>query len=350
MKDTLCFYMGYTPSFNGQNYKTRKVYGSEITTIKLAESLVDLYNVIIFVSSLTIEEEIRFNNVQYLNRNRISTFDKIDIMIVVRYINYFIYNKNIAKKTFIWFHDVTAQPSYQGQILHNNGDNFLYNLKHCYDKIIVLSDYHLNNNLNYIQIPRNKYEIISNIIDTSFYDSSINIIKNRFIYTSDISRGFDILLDCLIYIQKFIPDVSLVVFRNHEFTDDIHTKIKLLNNVQTFGKESPEFLAKQYLQAEYFFYPTNFCETFCNCAAEAQLYNCVCIYNNIGSLNTTIANRGLQINYSINDVNYVENTCNDVMNLMKNKELKKNYIIKGYKYAKKLHIDHIKSKWLELFK
>ena len=24
MKNTLCFYMGYTPSFNGQNYKTQK--------------------------------------------------------------------------------------------------------------------------------------------------------------------------------------------------------------------------------------------------------------------------------------------------------------------------------------
>ena len=38
------------------------------------------------------------------------------------------------------------------------------------------------------------------------------------------------------------------------------------------------------------------------------------------------------------------------MNLMKNKELKKNYIIKGYEYAKTLHIDNIKNKWLDLFK
>ena len=350
MKDTLCFYMGYAPCFNGLNYKTRKVYGSEITTIKLAESLADIYDVTIFVSSLIEEEEIKYNNVQYLNRNKVCLYKNIDIMIVVRYINYFIYNKNIAKKTFIWLHDVTVQPAFQGLILHDNGDKLLYNLRNCYDKLIVLSDYHLKNNLDYIGIPLNKYAIMPNIIDTNHYNPSIEIIKNRFIYTSDISRGFDILLDCLIYIQEKIPDISLVVFRNYEFTDNINTKIKLLNNVQTFGKESPEFLANQYLQAEYFFYPTNFCETFCNCAAEAQLYNCVCIYNNIGSLNTTIDDRGLQINYSINDINYVEKTCNDVMNLMKNKELKKNYIKKGYLYAKTLHIDNIKDKWLELFK
>ena len=350
MKNTLCFYMGYSPSFNGLNYKTRKVYGSEITTIKLAESLVDIYNVIIFVSSLTEEEEIKYNNVQYLNRNKLSQYNNIDIMIIVRYINYFIYNKSIAKKTFIWLHDVTVQPAFEGVILQDNGDQLLYNLRNCYEKMIVLSDYHLYNNLDYVGIPKNKYAIIPNIIDTSFYNYSVQIIKNRFIYTSDISRGFDLLLDCLIYIQKFIPDISLVVFRNYEFTDNIIEKLKFLKNVQTFGKESPEFLANQYLQAEYFFYPTHFCETFCNCAAEAQLYNCVCIYNNIGSLNTTIGDRGLQINYAINDINYVQKTCNDVMNLMKNKELKKNYIIKGYEYAKTLHIDNIKNKWLELFK
>ena len=42
---------------------------------------------------------------------------------------------------------------------------------------------------------------------------------------SDISRGFDILLDCLLYIQNYIPDISLTVFRSHEFTDEIREKI-----------------------------------------------------------------------------------------------------------------------------
>ena len=36
--------------------------------------------------------------------------------------------------------------------------------------------------------------------------------------------------------------------------------------------------------------------------------------------------------------------------LWENRELKKNYIKKGYLYAKTLHIDNIKDKWLELFK
>ena len=67
-------------------------------------------------------------------------------------------------------------------------------------------------------------------MDMSYYKLNVQVIKNRFIYMSDISRGFDILLDCLLYIQNYIPDISLTVFRSHRFTDEIREKISKLNN------------------------------------------------------------------------------------------------------------------------
>ena len=349
MKPILCFYMGYTPSFNGENYGTKNIFGSEITSIKLAESLTDIYDVYMFVNGLTDNEEIEYNSVKYLNTHKLHDMKKIDIMIVVRYINYFIYFKNIARKTFIWLHDVTVQPSYDGKILHNNGDNLLYNLQDSYQKLIVLSDYHFKNNYEYIGVHKDKYSIIPNIMDMSYYKSNIQVIKNRFIYMSDISRGFTILLDCLIYIQKFIPDISLTVFRSHEFTDEIHDKLNKLNNTIIYGKETQEKIAEECLKSEYFFYPTNFQETFCNCAAEAQLYHCVCIYNNIGALQTTIGNRGLCIDYNINNRDYVEKTSNIVMDLMKNKHRKIDFLNRGFQWVKQLHIDNVKKIWLELF-
>ena len=100
MKNILAFYMGYSIGFNGNNYNTRDIYGSEINALKLAESLSNIYNVYIFVN-IPEEEEIIHNNVTYLNMFKINTFEKIDIMIVVRYINYFIYFKNIATKSYI---------------------------------------------------------------------------------------------------------------------------------------------------------------------------------------------------------------------------------------------------------
>ena len=349
MKENIGFYMGYSPPFNGENYKNRKVYGSEITTIKLAESLSDLYNVFIFIANLNNNEEIIYNNVNYVNKNKLVDFELLDIMIVVRYINYFIDFKNYATKTYIWLHDVTVQPSYKGIIFNNNGDELLYNLRDNYNKLIVLSDYHFNNNFEYVKLPRDKYIIIPNMIDFSYYNINIKTIKNKFIYTSDVARGLDLLLDCLIYIQNFIPDIILSVFRSHEFTTNITNKLKLLNNVKVFGKESQQVVANEYLSSEYFFYPTNFVETFCNCAAEAQLYHCVCIYNAIGSLSTTIGDRGLAINYNINNNDYIEKTCRQVMELMNNKPQKIDYIVRGHKYAKTLNITNIKKNWIDLF-
>ena len=122
-----------------------------------------------------------------------------------------------------------------------------------------------------------------------------------------------------------------------------------MNNTIIYGKESQEKIAEECLKAEYFFYPTNFMETFCCCAAEAQLYHCVCIYNNIGALSSTIGDRGLAINYDINSVDYVEKTCKDVMELMNDENQKNIYLNKGFDWAQQLTISKIKKRWLELF-
>ena len=341
--------MGYSQPFNGKNYGNKNVYGSEISTIKLAESLTDVYDIYIFIFNLSKEDEIIYNKVNYLNMDKLYNFTNIDIMIIVRYINYFIYFKNIAKKTFIWLQDVIPHPAYKGITLESNGDNLLYNLNKSFNKIIVLSNYQLNNNLSYIDLPSNKYSIINNIINTTYYKSNIPIIKNRFIYTSDVSRGLDLLINCLLFIQNTIPDISLVVFRKNEFTNNIITKLNKLNNVIVYGKETQDTVANEFLQAEYFFYPTHFCETFCNSSAEAQLYNTVCIYNNMGSLNTTIGDRGLPINYDLDDIHYVEKTCSDVIDLMNDIEKKNDFITRGHEWAKNLDAKYIKCKWLDLF-
>ena len=278
-----------------------------------------------------------------------SSFEKIDIMVIVRYINYFIYFKNIAKKVYIWICDMIINPAYNGLLIEKTACNLIHNLKPNINGVICLSDWHTNNIKNIIDTTGLNMHLIYNPLDLSYYKPNIPIIKNRFIYTSDINRGFDTLLDCLIYIQKYIPDISLTVFRNHEFTDNIKSKIKLLNNVYSYGKSSQDKLSFEYLQSEYFFYPTNFNETFCNCAAEAQLYYCICIYNNIGGLSTTIADRGLSIDYDINNINYIENTCKDVIELMNNTQKKIDYLYRGHEWAKSLDINKLKHDWIYLF-
>ena len=307
--------------FNGQNYNSKNIYGSELSVLKLAESLTDIYEVYIFVN-INEDDEIKYNGVSYLNLFKINTFPKFDIMIIVRYINYFIYFKNNAHKTFIWIHDTIINPAYNGLLIEKTASNLIYNLRNNINGLICLSDWHIQNVKNVLQTEYFPIYLIENSLDLSYYKPNISIKKNSFIYMSNPDRGLTILLDCLLYIQNYISDISLTVFRSHEFTVEIINKINKLNNTTIYDKEPQEKIAEECLKAESFFYPTNFMETFCCCAAEAQLYHCVCIYNNIGGLSSTINDRGLAINYDINNIDYVEKTCNDVMELMKN-EIKK---------------------------
>ena len=83
------------------------------------------------------------------------------------------------------------------------------------------------------------------------------------------------------------------------FTPQIHNKIKLLHNYKAYGKESQQVIASECLQAEYFFYPTNFLMKHSVIVLMTQLYHTVCIYHPISSLITTIADRGLSINHNL---------------------------------------------------
>ena len=66
MKESLCFYMGYIHLSFGKNYAEKNIC-SEITTIKLTESLVDLYDVYVFLN-IDLKDELIYNRVNYLNK------------------------------------------------------------------------------------------------------------------------------------------------------------------------------------------------------------------------------------------------------------------------------------------
>lgn len=350
MKSKLIFYMGYSEGFNGKNYNEKHIFGSEINAIKLAESLVNLYDIYIFVN-IEESDEICWKGVTYLNMFKLNslTYTDDDILIIVRYINYFLYFDNKIKNIYLWICDTIINPYYMGIRITNNASHLINNVKSQIKSFVFLSDWHIKNNEDILTLKELDYKIIHNPLDTRYYRPNIQIIKNRFIYTSDPNRGLIHLLDCLIYIQSYFDDISLVVFRKEDFTEEIKNKIKQIKNVEIYGKVSQEIIALEYLKSDFFFYPTNFYETFCNCAAEAQLYKCVCIYNNIGGLSSTIDNRGLRINYSINQLDYVKNTSNMVIELMHNTKLKEYYRTIGHNWSKNLNIDFIKNQWIDLF-
>ena len=336
-KPILVFYMGYSVPFNGKNYNSKPVYGSEINAIKLGEALSKVYDVHI-LSNLSPEDEIQFQGVTYSNYFRaMPRFQRIDLLIIVRYINYFLYFPNIASKVFVWVCDMIVNPVYAGQYLHNCATSLIHNVRDHIDGYVCLSDWHFHNVSKLIPEETCKISIIFNPLDTTLFQPNVPIIKNRFIYVSDPKRGLDRVLDCLLHLQTLVPNVSLVVFRKDDMTPSMLQKLTLLRNTKVYGKQPQNVVAHEFLSADYFLYTTHFLETFCNVAAEAQLYNTVCIYNPIGGLTSTIGDRGLALTHDISDPQYPEKVSEDIIRLMRDEAQQQRFRTQGHAWATTLN-------------
>jgi len=356
MKKTLAIWMGYSESFNFNNYKTKKMGGSELSALRFIDYFKDIYDIYVFSSIPDKENMTYIDGVSWLSLKEYNNYNiKWDFLIIFRYINFFIYAKHNAKKTIIWLEDMVLNYYYEGIVLNNVGSELIYNCYDKIDKIVCLSNWHLNNVKKiYPFIEDKKYEIIENPIDLKFFyknnfdKKSINKIKNRFVYISDLKRGFNLLLDCLLVLQESFPDISLVFFRSNTLDSEMEEKLKMLYNTKAYGYESSDIVHEELSQAEYFFYPAIFQETSCCSAIEAQLYYCVCIYNNFGCLNETIGNRGLQINHDFTNSEYISKTCAEIVELIVDEKQKLKYIEEGRNYALSVTMENLKNKWLSI--
>lgn len=353
MTKTLCIYAGYTPPFNGKNYRDQVVYGSEMNIIQIGEWFVKKYNykVYIFVYNLKSNNmEIKHNGVHYVDFHSLHEFNKIiDIMIVNRFMNYFIHFESKAKQTYYYVQDMCLNYMFRGEALDNYGKYFIQNIckGNLIDGFICISEWQVQNIKKIIGTVHTPFHIIGNGISSSIPERNLDkIIKNKFIYCSEPSRGLDTFLDCMIELQKHIPDCSIVVFRSNEYTDDIHNKLKLIHTKKVYDKVSHDIVIEEFITSDIWFYPVNLTESYCNCAAESQLYNTICIYNNLGALQTTIGDRGISLKHD--EPNYIDYAVQNIIKLIHNTEQKQDLREKGYKWAIQQMFEYKIDEWYNI--
>ncbi len=102
MKPILVLYMGYAPPLIGED---KSVRGSELMARKLISLLKNYYDIHVF----GIYDKTTENNIKYYPLNELYDFqlnNKIEILLISRYINYFLEYPINAKKTYVWVHDI----------------------------------------------------------------------------------------------------------------------------------------------------------------------------------------------------------------------------------------------------
>ena len=348
MKPILCFYIGYVPDLN-DNIEVN--YGSEITLLKLADEFKKKYRVIIFGSA--IYKEITVNEVEYLNSNKIEEFqknNKVDIFIISRYIHAFLDFEIIARKIFLWVHDLHILKYYQSKAFPDEGKYLLKNILHKLDGVITISNFHKQFFLNYYEIDPSKVFVIRSAIDPSMFKGNFEKQKNRFIWTSHGYRGMDKLIEYFYSIRQRIPDAELYVYRDKTaFSEDILEIMDKCEFIHYVGKLEHDKIPDEFEKSEIWFYPTNFEETYCMSAVEAQMAKCICVGTDIGALTETIADRGILVKEPIYSEQYKQRAIDEIVDVLNNEERKKDLQEKGYQWALTETWDKRAQQWYELF-
>lgn len=226
------------------------------------------------------------------------------------------------------------------------------------DKLIVVSDWHLNKLSALFNIPTNHFQIFRNGVHLplftqgppplspfskgglgEFLENKIKRASLRLIYTSVPDRGLDILLDIFPQIKEEIPEAELHIFsgfdlwgKQEDWCNEMSGEIFKKTNRQgvilhkTVNKQE---LAIELLKSTLFVYPNHtapkthfFAETSCIAALEAQAAGLPVITSNRGALGETVINNrtGILIDGEPYSDEYKNNFIKAIVNLLKDKK------------------------------
>jgi GR25 family glycosyltransferase involved in LPS biosynthesis/glycosyltransferase involved in cell wall biosynthesis len=271
-KPTIVFYIGYTNLH-------APMYGSEIALVNLAKALSTYFQVFILTP---------FHNPNHLlNLDYISLKDYLDndfdYLVISRYVNAFLHIPVRATKTFLWMHDVVLQPSFMAGNLPESGRWLLANVH--YDGIVVQTEWHAQN-FRGVYPEAHSLVVLGNGIDLSNFAVALPKVPYRFMWSSSPIRGLTTMLRIFRLILEKYPQATLHVCRGPEemTPEQLQTMQAMAPAVVYRGKLSNYEVAREFLEAEVWLYPTDFAETFCISALEAQAAGCVAISTDLAAL------------------------------------------------------------------
>ena len=284
-------------------------YGSEVAALNLCRALCKKgCKVAVFCDNFgDIPADVKAESpMQFYSSNVLSQLHKngapmFDLMIVSRYVNYFINApaRSIAKKTMLWLHDVSIHPYYNGSHLPNEAFALVRNLQDSIDgyicssfwhKVILMGTYHLNPSMIHVIGLGLSSDKCKKVIEAAGEGAKV---RNSFIWVSDYTRGLVPFMDMFHAVQAKFPDAVLHVYRN--VPESIKKMYESFQYFKFHGFADNDTILKAMSTCDYFAYITEWKETFCLSALEAQAMGCVCITSDLAALETTVGDRGVLI-------------------------------------------------------
>jgi len=205
-----------------------------------------------------------------------------------------------ANRKLLWLHDVPNPYAYDQEIIDK------------IDKIIVLSQYHKNLFKGSL-VPDDKLYVSSNGVDMSLFNCTTEPRnKYKVVYGSSPDRGLDTLLSIWPEVKEAVPEAELHIYygwnvfdkcirpSGKQFKDKVMNLVNTLPGVIWHGRVGQEELAKEYMNAGFWAYPTYFPEISCITAMKVQIAGAIPVCTDYAALAETVK-YGFKIKGNINN-------------------------------------------------
>lgn len=314
-----------------------KCSGSEFMAMNLGREFAKMGYAVVMFGKFVSEGynfEGTFDGVQYIDSDRYWDFlteYKTDILIASRDVQNLVYNNNV-KKAYLWLHDTVP-------VSDNAGATSIQYHKEKFKRVICLCDWHSKNISRKYHVPKRQIYVSRNSIDTDrFLKEGIDKIPLRCIYASAPERGLKYLLQMIPKLHAVFPDITLYIFADLqpdklESHRDMENIIKELPYVFNPGRVSQEKIAEEFLRSDIFLYPTDFAETFCIAALEAQAAGLLCACPNLAALGEIVGERGILSGKDIRQAETQQELLDKLIDVLKSPDKKRELQQKSKEWA-----------------
>jgi tetratricopeptide (TPR) repeat protein len=262
--------------------------GSEEAVIRLSKHLAELgYKVVVFAKPM--DNAGMHDGVMWRNFWEANLDDKFDIFIGWR--NPSLFDKKIiARKSYLWMHDVMDAGEFTEERLEN------------ITKVILLSKYHRS---LFPNITDDKIMMSGNGIDPDEFlpfDGQVERDPHKIFYGSSHVRGLAYLYDIWPDVLKAVPDATLDVYYGRgtydtinagnperlKWMDNMQQRAKELDGVTEHGKVSQEQIVRHAFESGIWAYPCPFPEVYAITAVKCQAAGAVPVSTDFAALDETV--------------------------------------------------------------
>jgi len=227
-----------------------------------------------------------------------------------------------------------------------------------FDRIMGVSQWH-SDYLKMVYPFLNNLKPTRNGIDLLRFSQEVERNPHKVVYSSSPDRGLDMLLSMWPMIVAVVPDAELHVYYGFQNIDRLPHLSRLRQQWEEMLQKAPRVawhgrldqveLAKEFLSAGVWLYPTTFLEVSCITAMEAMAAGVAMLATKCGALPETVGDRGILVPGQVVSPIYHRMFIGHAVSLLQQEHWRKEWADKGLAHAPMLSWELVAQDWVREF-